>query len=64
MLFGLNRAPASFQTMMDQVINGLYNFTAAYLDDLVIFSNTCEEHLEHVQAVLQRLRGAGLTAKP
>ena len=63
MPFGLNGAPASFQTM-DQVINGLYNFTAAYLDDLVIFSNTCEERLEHIQSVLQRLRGAGLTAKP
>ena len=53
MPFGLNGAPASFQRMMDQVIDGLYNFTAAYLDDLVVFSNTWEEHLEHIQAVLQ-----------
>ena len=64
MPFGLNGAPASFQRMMDQVIDSLYNFTAAYLDDLDIFSNTWEEHLEHIQVVLQRLRGAGLTAKP
>ena len=64
MPFGLNGAPASFQRMMDQVINGLYDFAAAYLDDLVVFSSTWEEHLRQVKAVLQRLREAGLTAKP
>ena len=37
---------------------------AAYLDDLVIHSSTWEEHLVQVQNVLQRLRIAGLTAKP
>ena len=64
MPFGLNGAPASFQRMMDQVIDGLYTFTAAYLDDLVIYSNTWEAHMEHIQKVLQRLREAGLTVKP
>jgi hypothetical protein len=64
MPFGLNGAPATFQTTMDRVIDGLYAFTAAYLDDLVIYSNTWEEHMEHIRKVLQRLRGAGLTVKP
>ena len=43
---------------------GTSDYTAAYLDDLVIFSNSWEEHLEHLGAVLQHLREAGLTAKP
>ena len=49
---------------MDQVIDGLQDFTAAYLDDLVIFSNSWGKHLKHIQVVLQRLRKAGLTVKP
>ena len=37
--------------------------TAAYLNDVIIFSKTWEEHLRHVQQVLQRLDEAGLTVK-
>lgn len=58
--FGLHGAPASFQRLMDQVLQGL-TFTAAYLDDIVIYSNTWEQHLQHIQEVLQRLQKAGLT---
>ena len=39
-------------------------FAAAYMDDLVVYTNTWEEHLQHLQAILQRLQTAGLTAKP
>ena len=46
---------------MDRVIHGL-NFAAAYLDDLIIFSESWEEHLTHIQMVLERLRPVGLTA--
>ena len=63
MLFGLNGALASFQQMMDWVINGQQDIVAAYLDDLVVFNNTCEEHLKHLKEVLSRLRNNGLTAK-
>ena len=64
MPFGLSGAPATFQRLMDQVVRGLEEFSAAYIDDLVIHSRTWEEHLRHIQAVLQRLQEAGLTAKP
>ena len=64
MPFGLNGAPASFQRMMDRVVDDLQDFAAAYLDDLIIYSTTWEEHLEHVRIVLRKLRGAGLTVKP
>ena len=64
MPFGLQGAPATFQRLMDQLLTGLEGYTAAYLDDLVIYSNSWTEHLEHVQRVLTRLREAGLTVKP
>lgn len=49
---------------MDLVLNDMLNFARAYIDDVVIFSNTWTEHLQHLQSVLERLRKAGLTAKP
>lgn len=61
--FGLHGAPASFQRLMDQVLQGL-SFTAAYLDDIVIYSDTWEQHLQHLQEVLLRLKNAGLTVNP
>ena len=64
LLFGLSGAPASFQHLMDLLIDGCQDYAAAHLDDLVIFSSTWEEHLQQLQEVLQRLRRAGLTAKP
>ena len=63
MPFGLQGAPAIFQRMMDKMIRGMGEFAASYLDDLVIYSRTWEEHLSHIRQVLQRLRDAGLTAK-
>ena len=64
MPFGLKGAPATFQRMIDHLLQGLGEFTGAYLDDVVVFSVTWEEHMQHVEAVLTRLREAGLTAKP
>ena len=64
MPFGLSGAPATFQRLMDGVIRGLEDFSAAYLDDLIIYSTQWEEHLHQLRAVFGRLRDAGLTAKP
>ena len=62
MPFGLQGAPATFQRLMDCVIRGL-EFAAAYLDDLIVFSESWEDHLIHIRSVLEQLRKAGLTAK-
>ena len=64
MPFGLCGAPATFQRMMDQVIRRMHKFASAYLDDLIIFSTTWEDHLTHLKAVLSRLQELGLTTKP
>ncbi|XP_026050763.1 uncharacterized protein LOC113037671 [Carassius auratus] len=61
--FGLHGAVATFQRLIDQVLRGL-PFAAAYLDDIVIYSNTWEEHVQHLAEVLQRLQNAGLTVNP
>ena len=50
--------------MMDQLFRGMSAYSAAYLDDLVIYSHSWEDHLQHIQWILDCLREAGLTAKP
>lgn len=62
--FGLHGAPPTFQRLMDTVLNGLGEFAAAYLDDVVIFSTSWESHLQHLQTVFKRIKDAGLTINP
>ena len=64
MPFGLKGAPATFQHLMETVLQGLQGFSAAYIDHLAIHSDSWNNHLQHARTVLQRLREAGLTAKP
>ena len=64
MPFGLQGAPATFQRMMGSLLRGLEGRTAAYLDDIVIYSTTWEQHPQDIANALQRLREAGLTIKP
>ena len=47
---------------MNKVWNGL-SFTLAHLDDVIIFSETAEQHLKHIQIVLTRLKQANLKLK-
>ena len=47
---------------MNKVLNGL-NFAFAYLDDIIIFSNTSEEYLKHIQIVMNRLKVVQLKLK-
>ena len=46
--FGLAQAPAYFQELMNKVLKDL-PFAIAYLDDIIIYSKTAEEHLDHLQ---------------
>ena len=49
---------------MDTILAGVHEFAAAYLDDVVIYSNTWQDHLDHLEQVFGRIRGAGLTMNP
>ncbi|XP_068121096.1 uncharacterized protein [Hyperolius riggenbachi] len=64
MPFGLHGAPATFQRLMDEVLRPHQHFASVYLDDVVIFSSDWESHLPKVQAVINSIRQAGLTANP
>ncbi|MCG7876478.1 MAG: DDE-type integrase/transposase/recombinase [Candidatus Thiodiazotropha taylori] len=63
MPFGLSNAPAIFQELMAVVLQGLGHFATAYLDDILIFSETLEKHLSHLEAVFDRLCQHGLKLK-
>ncbi|CAM4635722.1 unnamed protein product [Lepidochelys olivacea] len=58
--FGLRNAPTTFQRMVDNLLAGFGEFTVAYFDNVSIFSDSWAEHL---QAVFQCIREAGLTVK-
>ena len=61
MPFGLCNAPATFQRLMNKVFaDQLDKFIAVYLDDILIFSQSLEEHWEHLRWALARLREAKL----
>lgn len=65
MPFGLTNAPATFSTLMNEVLHGfLDDFVVVYLDDIVIYSESMAEHLKHLRGVLARLRKHELYAKP
>ena len=63
MPFGLTNGPATFQHVINDALwDFLDVFASAYMDDIIIYSQTRKEHVEHVKLVLQRLRQAGLYA--
>jgi hypothetical protein len=57
MPFGLCNAPATFQSMVNAIFSDMIDhFLIVYLDDILVYSETMEEHLEHIEKVLQRLQ--------
>ena len=63
--FGLTSAPATFQRLMEKVLHGLHWRTLLlYLDDIIVISPDFDSHLERLEEVLKRLRGANLKLKP
>lgn len=65
MPFGLCNAPASFQRLMERILGDcIGKICVVYLDDILIFSRTFEEHLERLELVLALLEKAGLKLRP
>ena len=59
---GLEKAPAYFQELMTGILKD-FNFATAYLDNIIIFSKTAEEHLHHIKQVFEKLRSTHLSMK-
>ena len=60
--FGLAQAPAYFQELMTGILKD-FPFAIAYLDDIIIFSKTPQEHLSHICLVLEKLKATNLSMK-
>ena len=56
MPFGLINAPSTFQRAMSYALRGCEKFTAVYIDDVLIFSETVEDHLHHLKIVFGKLQ--------
>ena len=56
MPFGLTNAPATFQALMNEILGDLVNdCVVVYLDDILIYSRSQAEHVQHVKEVLRRI---------
>ena len=69
MPFGLKNAPAVFQRLMEKILQQLNpvdgrKFVSVYVDDVLVFSSSFQEHVEHVTQVFKALQKAGLKLKP
>ncbi|GFT23295.1 retrovirus-related Pol polyprotein from transposon 17.6 [Trichonephila clavipes] len=65
MPFGICNAPATFKRMMDNLLRHLkWKMCICYLDDIVVFSETFDDHLQHLRSVLKCIQYAGLVLNP
>ena len=62
--FGLSNAPATFQRAIYMILGGFkWKSCLAYLEDIIIFSQSAGKHVEHFREVFTALRGAGVSLK-
>ena len=65
MPFGLCNAPATFQRLMQNCLGELnLTYCLIYLDDVIVYSKTSEEHLQRMRVIFDHLREHGLKLKP
>ena len=62
-LFGLAQATAYFQQLISIVLQDCRNFAMAHLDDIIIFSQSEQDHLKHIKIIFKKLKKAGLKLK-
>ena len=65
MPFGLTNALATFQHLMESCLGEMHlKWCIIYLDEIIVFSKTPEEHIERLRGVFEKLSAAGLRLKP
>ena len=61
----ITNTASTFQKNMEIMLGGLlWKCCVVYIDDIIIYSNTFEEHLQHLQEVFDRLKGYNIVIKP
>ncbi|KAL6205373.1 hypothetical protein ACLB2K_022633 [Fragaria x ananassa] len=60
MLFGLKQAPSIFQRKMDNIFKPVADFCIVYIDDILVFSKTMDEHLKHLEQVCKLIVQKGI----
>ena len=64
MPFGLTNAPTTFQCLMETCLGEIHlKWCIIYLDDIIVFSKTQEEHIERLRGVFEKISAAGLGLK-
>jgi hypothetical protein len=61
---GLKNSPPTFQKVMTDTLQSCRNFSLVYLDDIIVFSKTYDEHLQHLSLVLSALQAKNLVLNP
>lgn len=64
MPFALHGTAATFQRLVDRLLHVHTAYAAAYIDDVIVFSNSWEEHLLHLKVILEEINKAGQTVNP
>ena len=63
--FGLMNSPAAFTMVMSEVLRNInWKYALIYVDDIIVFSSSFEQHLQHLDAIFERMRTYGLRLKP
>ena len=60
MPFGLKNAPSKFQRVMDDALKQYFDWLIVYIDDILVFSSSVEQHFKHLRKFLQIIQKAGL----
>lgn len=60
MPFGLKNAPLEFQNIMNDIFNPYTTFTIVYIDDVLVYSNSWEQNLKHINIFLKVVKNEGL----
>lgn len=64
MPFGLCNAPSTFQRLMQKILRGFDSYCSVYIDDILVFSESVEEHLHHLSQIFERIESFGLKLHP
>ena len=64
MPFGLKNAPSEFQNIMNDILNQFSHFIIVYIDDVLIYSNSIEEHWKHLNSFVKIVKTNGLVLSP